>query len=166
MIPVENLTHFPEMLGGRVKTLHPGVHAALLADKSNEDHMKTLSTHGIRPIDMVVCNFYDFGKAALQRGITEAALMEMIDIGGSTIVMAGAKNFGSVCVVPSIEHYKRVAEELDRNDGKISYATRHGLMLDAVRIVANDRSLIADVLGSRTAITNEQPNEVRTKQAR
>lgn len=163
VIPLESITHFPEMLDGRVKTLNSRVFGGILADRSNAEHMRTLSAHEIKEIDMVVCNFYNFGELALQRGVAEAALLERVDIGGPSMVMAGAKNFGSVCVVPSIEDYERVADELDRTGGKISYATRHDLMIASVRIEADYRGLIANVLEGRTTETTKQPSKSRRR---
>jgi len=142
------VTGFPEMLDGRIKTLHPKIHGGLLAKKTSEKHMEDIKTVGITPIDMVVCNFYDFGRVAYA-DVSEEKLIEEIDIGGPAMVRSAGKNFRSVCVVPSVAHYSKVIEELERLGGSISAATRLGFMVDAFKIVAKYDATIAQVLESR-----------------
>src|SRR3954453_13622353 len=89
---VEDYTGFPEILDGRVKTLHPSIFAGLLAVRSREDHRMTLAEHGIAPIDLVVVNLYPFERTAARRGVTEEQVIEHIDIGGPTLIRAAAKN--------------------------------------------------------------------------
>ena len=105
--PVSEVTGFPEMMGGRVKTLHPAVHAGILADKGNPDHLEELAAQGIEPFDLVVVNLYPF-EATVASGASPAEVVEQIDIGGPTLLRAAAKNFGSVGVVVSPARYPDV----------------------------------------------------------
>ena len=142
---IEEVTGFPEMLDGRVKTLQATIHAGILADKSDPEHMETIRRFNISPIDMVVCNFYNFTEAAARRDSSLDALIEKIDIGGPTMVNAAAKNHGSVLVVTSPESYGRIADEMDRNGGRVSPETRWRGFIDAVTTVGNYRGAIASV---------------------
>jgi len=120
---VAEYTGFPEMLGGRVKTLHPKIHAGILAVRSSKEHMADLERAEIEPIDLVIVNLYPFEKTAAIEGIGQSDVVEMIDVGGPTMVRAAAKNFGHVGVVVRPEDYPTVVEEL-RNDGGLSPETR------------------------------------------
>ncbi len=111
------MTAAPEMLGGRVKTLHPKIHGAILADRSNAEHLAQLADHGIEPIGMVVCNLYPFGSKPS---------IELIDVGGPTMVRAAGKNFAHVGVVVDPADYPVVLDEL-RRDGALSAHTRRRL---------------------------------------
>lgn len=117
--------HLPSAVSGRVKTLHAPLHAAILA-KATEEHMAELKAMGVKPIDMVVCNFYPFEKR-LNEGATEEALVESIDIGGPTMVRAASKNFERVTAVPSPEYYPVVIEEMKRHGGATSLELRRRL---------------------------------------
>ena len=145
--PVEKVSHFPEMLEGRVKTLQPEIFAGILARKSSQDHMRQIGERGITTIDMIVCNFYAF-EATAERESKEEELVEMIDIGGPSIVRAAAKNFESACVVPSPCFYNEVASELDSKNA-ISLETRRRLALAAFEIVAGYDISIYNTLSSR-----------------
>ncbi len=123
-------TGFPEILDGRVKSLHPKIHAGLLYRKGNEDDRKTLEKLGIRPIDLVVVNLYPFEKATAQSTDLANAL-ENIDIGGPTMIRAAAKNYQSVAVVTDSADYSKVLSELQGSGGGLSERTRFGLMLKA-----------------------------------
>ncbi len=112
---VSDVTGFPEILGGRVKTLHPFVHGGILADKDNPEHLSTLGSHGIKPFDMVVVNLYAFGKA-LEKKLPLPEMVEQIDIGGPTLLRASAKNFSSILVVPDPAFYPEVMDALAQND--------------------------------------------------
>ena len=116
-LTVDEVTGFPEMLDGRVKTLHPMLHGGILADRSKPDHLATIAEHGITPIDVVVCNLYPFSSNPS---------IELIDIGGPSMVRSAAKNFDSVAVVVSPGDYEAVAEELNRH-GQVLAGTRHRL---------------------------------------
>ncbi len=109
---VADLTGSPEMLGGRVKTLHPKVHGGILFRRGNADDRKQTAAHGIAPIDMVVVNLYPFSATAGKSGVTAEELIENIDIGGPTMVRSAAKNFESVAVVTDPADYSALLEEL------------------------------------------------------
>ena len=117
---ISELTHFPEILDGRVKTLHPAIYAGLLAKRSKPEHMQTLADHALPEIDLVVCNLYPFEQTVAKPGVTEAEVIENIDIGGPCMVRAAAKNFESVAVATDPEHYKFILEELGRDAGCVS----------------------------------------------
>ena len=122
--PVEKVGHFPEMLEGRVKTLQPEIFAGILAKKTSQEHLEQIRQKGISTIDMVVCNFYAFEETASKSNAKDEELIEMIDIGGPSIVRASAKNYESVCVVPSSSFYGEIGRELDDRRGMISLKTR------------------------------------------
>jgi phosphoribosylaminoimidazolecarboxamide formyltransferase / IMP cyclohydrolase len=119
---VSEITDFPEMLDGRVKTIHPRIAGGILAIRSNPEHMRALEQHDIPPIQMVIVNLYQFEKYASKPNVTREELIENIDIGGPTMIRAAAKNFQDVLVVVSPDQYEPVASELERN-GAISSAT-------------------------------------------
>jgi phosphoribosylaminoimidazolecarboxamide formyltransferase/IMP cyclohydrolase len=146
---LEKIGHFPEMLDGRVKTLQPEIFAGILALKDNFSHMREIKQKGLEPIDMVVCNFYAFEEAALKADSTDEELLEMIDIGGPSMVRAAAKNYGSVCVVPATSFYQSIGEELDKLGGQISFETRRKLALSAFEIVTGYDIAIHNVLNRR-----------------
>ncbi len=123
VISISEVTGFPEILGGRVKTLHPHIHAGVLADKDEKEHMDTLKRLNIKPIDLICVNLYDF-KNALDKGLKGKDLIEQIDIGGPTLLRAGAKNFYSVAVLPSPDFYEEFINELKENNFKISLEFR------------------------------------------
>ena len=134
--PVEDYTGFPEMLDGRVKTLHPKIHAGILAIRGNAGHVEDMAKAEIGPIDLVVVNLYPFQKTAATQGASEADVVEMIDVGGPTMVRAAAKNFGDVGVVVAPQDYDAVIGEL-RADGALSDATRRRLALRAFEHTAS-----------------------------
>src|SRR5687767_2632914 len=111
---VSDVTGFPEMMDGRVKTLHPAVHAGILARREREDDLAAVASHGIGLIDVVVVNLYPFQRTAARRNVGFDDLVEQIDIGGPSMVRAAAKNFTGVLVVIDPHDYPRVLEELDR----------------------------------------------------
>ncbi len=124
---VSELTGFPEMLDGRVKTLHPLVHAGLLARKTDSEDMKQLTDQGTSPIDLVVVNLYPFEEAISNGEVNDAIAIENIDIGGPTMLRSAAKNFFFTAVVSSSNDYKWIAEELASNSGALSLSTRRML---------------------------------------
>jgi phosphoribosylaminoimidazolecarboxamide formyltransferase/IMP cyclohydrolase len=142
--PISKVTGFPEILDGRVKTLHPHIHAALLADREKHDHMLTLKEHGIKPIDMVVVNLYPFEEVSSRRGVTEEEVIENIDIGGPTIVRAAAKNFKSVAVVTDPRRYPAIIEEMKNNDNQLSAETLRDLATQTFHTVAHYDFVIAN----------------------
>lgn len=120
---VSAVTGFPEILNGRVKTLHPFIHGGILADKDKPEHLATLAEHGIAPFDMVVVNLYAFEKA-LAKGLPLADMVEQIDIGGPTLLRASAKNFGSILVVPDPAFYPEIMDTLAANAMRAPLALR------------------------------------------
>ncbi|MEG2726081.1 MAG: bifunctional phosphoribosylaminoimidazolecarboxamide formyltransferase/IMP cyclohydrolase [Eggerthellaceae bacterium] len=145
--PIEEVTHFPEMMDGRVKTLHPLVHGGLLAKRDNADHMAEASAHGIDMIDMVVVNLYAFTKT-VDSGADFATCIENIDIGGPSMLRSAAKNFESVAVVTSPDSYGALLAEMRANDGATLRATRVRLALQVFQTTnAYDGSIAAWMQG-------------------
>jgi phosphoribosylaminoimidazolecarboxamide formyltransferase/IMP cyclohydrolase len=130
---VSDVTGFPEMMDGRIKTLHPKIHGALLALRDNPDHLAAMKQHGIEPIDMVVINLYPFEQTVMS-GATLDQAIEQIDIGGPAMIRSAAKNFRDVAVVVSTEHYAAVTEEMKRGNGAIRVATRQKLARHAFNL--------------------------------
>ncbi len=146
---VADLTGSPEILDGRVKTLHPRLHAALLAVRDDPDHMATLEAEGIEPIDLVCVNLYPFERTVSQPEVSEAEAVESIDIGGPTMVRAAAKNHRFVAVVVQPESYDAVLAELEDSDGHISSETRHWLANEAFAFTARYDAAISRWYGLR-----------------
>lgn len=119
---VKEVTGFPEILDGRVKSLHPAIHGGIMARRSDEKHMMTIAEHGINPIDIVVVNLYPFFEK-MNTGLSEAEMIEFIDIGGPSMLRSSAKNFYDVTVVTDVEDYQKVMDEI-RANGTTSIATR------------------------------------------
>ena len=148
---ISDLTGFPEMLDGRVKTLHPKVHGGILHMRGNPEHVAAVESHGIEPIDMVVVNLYAFEKTAGKPGVTFAEVIENIDIGGPSMVRSAAKNFEDVAIVTSVKDYAGLAEELKLNGGSLSRATRWQLAKQAFATTAAYDAAIASALESIVA---------------
>src|SRR6185436_15371693 len=128
---VSTVTGFPEMMDGRVKTLHPKIHGGLLARRDHQADLDAARTHGITLIDIVVVNLYPFAETARKPGVTFDELVEQIDIGGPSMVRAAAKNFRDVLVVVEPQRYVEVLKELDRPGGP-SLAFRFSLAQEAI----------------------------------
>lgn len=143
---VSDLTGFPEMLEGRVKTLHPAIHGGLLADRAKPEHMRAIAEHGIRPIDLVVINLYPFAETISKPNATHEEAIENIDIGGPSMIRSAAKNHAAVAVVASPADYQAVIDELHRRDGELSQATRERLAAQAFAHTAAYDALIASYL--------------------
>ncbi len=143
---ISDLTGFPEMLDGRVKTLHPRVHGGLLYIRGNHGHEAAVAQHGIQPIDMVVVNLYAFEKTAAQPGVDFGHLIENIDIGGPSMVRSAAKNFEDVAIVTRVEDYPALIEELKAAKGSLSRGTRWKLAKQAFALTAEYDSAIAGTL--------------------
>src|SRR5881398_3022604 len=120
---ISDLTGFPEMLDGRVKTLHPKVHGGILHRREDPSHRAAVAEHGIQPIDMVVVNLYAFEKTAAKPGVSFDELIENIDIGGPSMIRSAAKNFQDVAVVTSPGDYDSVAAEMEKSGGSLELAT-------------------------------------------
>lgn len=147
-LPVTNIsevTNFPEILNGRVKTLHPNVHGGLLAIRSNEEHVKQLEEHGIQPIDLVVVNLYPFQAAIAKEDATFADAIENIDIGGPAMLRAAAKNHQDVTVIVDPNDYEQVINELKEN-GETTLETRRRLAAKVFRHTAAYDAVIANYL--------------------
>ena len=143
---ISELTGFPEMLDGRVKTLHPKVHGGILHRRENPAHRTAVAEHGILPIDMVVVNLYAFEKTAAKPGVHFDELIENIDIGGPSMIRSAAKNFQDVAVITSPVDYNEIAEELAKSGGELSIATKWRLAQKAFATTAAYDSAIASTL--------------------
>jgi phosphoribosylaminoimidazolecarboxamide formyltransferase/IMP cyclohydrolase len=124
---VSDVTGFPEMMDGRVKTLHPKIHGALLAVRDNAEHVAAMERHAIEPIDMVVINLYPFEQTVARDDITLAEAIEQIDIGGPALIRSAAKNYKDVAVLTSPDEYRQIRTELILDDGALPLATREQL---------------------------------------
>ncbi len=142
--PIEEVTGFPEMLDGRVKTLHPRVHGGLLAVRSNLEHRAAMAEHGIEPIDLVCVNLYPFERTVLRHGVAEHEAIEQIDIGGPSMLRSAAKNFESVTVVTDPSQYAQVIQELQQHGGGTTLALRRRLAAQVfARTAAYDGAIAA-----------------------
>src|ERR1700761_4779336 len=143
---ISDLTGFPEMLDGRVKTLHPKVHGGILHMRSKKEHLAACAEHGIEPIDMVVVNLYAFEKTASKPGVEFEDVIENIDIGGPSMVRSAAKNFQDVAIVTSPNDYEAIAKEMESYGGSLSLATKWRLAQKAFATTAAYDSAIASTL--------------------
>ncbi|MGC2447527.1 MAG: bifunctional phosphoribosylaminoimidazolecarboxamide formyltransferase/IMP cyclohydrolase [Candidatus Sulfotelmatobacter sp.] len=143
---ISDLTGFPEMLDGRVKTLHPKVHGGILHRREDPKHVAAVKEHGIQPIDMVVVNLYAFEKTAAKPGVGFEELIENIDIGGPSMIRSAAKNFHDVAIVTAPSDYGTIASELENNDATLSKETKWRLAQKAFATTAAYDSAIASTL--------------------
>lgn len=143
---VEEVTGYPEMLGGRVKTMHPRLMGGVLARRDVDEHMSTIAEHGIEPIDMVVCNLYPFEEVAGRRGVEDALVIENIDIGGPSMIRAAAKNHTAVAVVTSSDDYEDLLDEM-RESGELGAGTLRDLAAKAFHRTAHYDCAIASWFG-------------------
>ena len=146
---VSDYTGFPEMLNGRVKTLHPGIHGGLLALRDNPEHMKQLQDHHIGLIDMTVINLYPFERVIQKKNVTLEEAIENLDIGGPAMLRSAAKNYKSVAVVCNPAKYKEVLKELDTNSGILSDTVLINLAIEAFALTSRYDSIIYDFLNTR-----------------
>jgi phosphoribosylaminoimidazolecarboxamide formyltransferase/IMP cyclohydrolase len=149
VIAVSEVTNFPEMLDGRVKTLHPAIHGGILAMREKQEHMDAIRKHGIEPIDMVVVNLYPFESTVAKPNVKFEDAIENIDIGGPSMIRSAAKNHSSVAVLTNPAQYKPVLDELKDGECELSDETRRKLALEAFRVTARYDSAIAQFLGGR-----------------
>jgi phosphoribosylaminoimidazolecarboxamide formyltransferase/IMP cyclohydrolase len=163
VLDISELTGFPEMLDGRVKTLHPKVHGGILHIRDNAEHRSAVESHGIQPIDMVVVNLYAFEKTASRAGATFAEVIENIDIGGPSMVRSAAKNFDDVAVVTSTNDYAALAEELHAHGGSLTRETRWRLAQSAFALTAAYDTTIANTLEQ---LALPHPEQTRVPQVR
>ncbi len=145
---VSEVTGFPEMMDGRVKTLHPKIHGAFLALRDNAEHVASMNEHNIAPIDLVVVNLYPFEQTIVKEGVTLAEAVENIDIGGPAMIRSAAKNWRDVAVVTDAAMYDEIASELNSNDGSLSLETRSKLAAAAYTRTAEYDNAISQYLSS------------------
>lgn len=153
-ISIEDVTHFPEILEGRVKTLHPKIHGGLLSKRGNELHNKHVAENNIEYIDLVCVNLYPFEATVKKEGVSEEEIIENIDIGGPSMLRSAAKNFNDVAVVTDINDYEKVLEELEQ-DG-ITYETRRALAIKVFNTTASYDAAIANYFNKKDNLVPEK----------
>jgi phosphoribosylaminoimidazolecarboxamide formyltransferase/IMP cyclohydrolase len=151
---VSDYTGFPEMMDGRVKTLHPKVHGGILGRRGQDDSV--MAEHGIEPIDMVVVNLYPFAATVADPNCDLPTAIENIDIGGPTMVRSAAKNHKDVAIVVNAGHYNTVIEEMQANQGQLDYSTRYQLMVKAFEHTAGYDGMIANHFGARNTANEKR----------
>ncbi len=149
---VQEWTGFPEMLGHRVVTLHPKVHGSILAVRDDESHQRDIDQYGLEPVDLVCVSLYPFEQAVAKEGCTLADAVEMIDIGGPTLVRAAAKNHRFVTVVTSVEQYGDVLEAMRAGDGAVGFELRQRLAREAFALTMSYDAAIADYLAGEQGV--------------
>lgn len=150
---VSGVTKSPEMLEGRVKTLHPAIHGGLLADRSKPEHMDTIARMGITPIDMVVVNLYPFAQTIAKPDVAYADAIENIDIGGPAMIRSAGKNHASVAVVVSPEDYEPILLEMQTGAGQLSSETLAHLAAKAFAHTSEYDAMITKYLSSQLAVS-------------
>lgn len=153
-ISIEDVTHFPEILEGRVKTLHPKIHGGLLSKRGNELHNKHVAENNIEYIDLVCVNLYPFEATVKKEGVSEEEIIENIDIGGPSMLRSAAKNFNDVAVVTDINDYEKVLEELEK--GGITYETRRALAIKVFNTTASYDAAIANYFNKKDNLVPEK----------
>ena len=153
-ISIEDVTHFPEILEGRVKTLHPKIHGGLLSKRGNELHNKHVAENNIEYIDLVCVNLYPFEATVKKEGVSEEEIIENIDIGGPSMLRSAAKNFNDVAVVTDINDYDKVLSELEQ--GGISYETRRALAIKVFNTTASYDAAIANYFNKKDNLVPEK----------
>jgi len=143
---ISDYTGFPEMMDGRVKTLHPKVHGGLLGLRDNPEHVKVMNKYGIMPIDMVVVNLYQFEKTVAKEGVSLEEAIENIDIGGPSMLRSSAKNFRDVTVIVDPADYDVVLKEMEESGGETKPKTRFRLAAKVFRLTHQYDGAIADYL--------------------
>ena len=164
-LPVEQVTGAPEMLGGRVKTLHPGIHGGILARRDVPEDLERLAELGIAEIGMVVVNLYPFRETVAQPGITDAEAIEKIDVGGPAMVRAAAKNHRAVAVVTSPSRYPEVIAELRASGGALSDETRRRLAAEAFTMTAGYDAAISAWFTGDVVLPDEFVMDLRRERA-
>ena len=145
---VSDYTGFPEMLDGRVKTLHPKIHGGILGQRGNPEHVETMAKHGIEAIDMVVVNLYPFEATVAKPGCTLEEAIENIDIGGPAMIRSAAKNYTDVTVVVDPGDYDDLIGELRKNGGQVSAQTRFRLAKKVFQMTARYDGAISNYLNT------------------
>jgi phosphoribosylaminoimidazolecarboxamide formyltransferase/IMP cyclohydrolase len=152
VIDVSTVTGFPEMMDGRVKTLHPKIHGAFLALRDNTEHVASMNEHGIEPIDLVVINLYPFEQTIAKEGVSLEKAVENIDIGGPAMIRSASKNWRDVAVVTDPTNYSEITDELTANSGSLSLETRQRLATLAYTRTANYDLAISRYLSAQTSL--------------
>ena len=149
IMDVSEYTGFPEMMDGRIKTLHPKIHGGILGVRKNPEHLATMKKHGIEEIDMVVVNLYPFKNAIAKKGSTLKDAIENIDIGGPTMLRSAAKNYESVSVLIDPSDYQSIIAEMKKNNGEISEKTNYRLAVKVFNKTSEYDKMIAEYLNDR-----------------
>lgn len=164
---VSEITGFPEMMDGRIKTLHPRIHGGLLAIRDNVEHVEAMREHNIHGIDLVVVNLYPFEQTIAREGVTIGEAIEQIDIGGPAMIRSAAKNHNDVTVVVAPEQYGRVIAELKENNGSISFDLRQSLAAQAFAHTSKYDAAVADYFDRITTRgSGDEPQLSATKTLR
>ncbi len=160
---VSDITGFPEMMDGRVKTLHPKIHGALLAMRDNDEHIRAAQTHGIEMIDLLVVNLYPFAQTIACENVTLDEAIENIDIGGPAMIRSAAKNFRDVAVIVSPDSYNAIIDELNSSGGTLSLNTRSQLARQAFAHTAEYDAKITSYLATQTVSSEISNPEFQIK---
>lgn len=150
VLDISEYTGFPEIMDGRVKTLHPKVHGGILAIRDEKSHIEVMEKYGIEPVDMVVVNLYQFEKTVEKEGVALKEAIENIDIGGPTMLRAAAKNFRYVTVLTDPSDYQLVAKELKENNGETTLNTRFLLAKKVFKLTSKYDLAISEYLNNYT----------------
>lgn len=148
VIEVSSYTGFPEMMDGRIKTLHPKIHGALLGNRDNAQHLSQMRQHGIEPIDLVVVNLYPFEQTVANPDCSLEEAIENIDIGGPTMLRSAAKNYKDVAVVTDPQDYEALIEEMKKSEGSLSLETRFNLAQKVFQLTSQYDKAIVEYLNS------------------
>ncbi|HVZ95171.1 MAG TPA: bifunctional phosphoribosylaminoimidazolecarboxamide formyltransferase/IMP cyclohydrolase, partial [Phycisphaerales bacterium] len=158
VIPIEEVTKFPEMMDGRLKTLHPLIHGGILAVRDDAAHLKSMKEHGITPIDLVCVNLYPFEQTVAKPGVTLEEAIENIDIGGPTMIRAAAKNWEWVAAVTAPSQYRMVLDDLTGHNGCTSRVTRYALAHGVFELINGyDRAIAVHLISALTGNRDLQP---------
>ena len=152
VLDVSEYTGFPEIMDGRVKTLHPKIHGGILAIRENDIHKEVMEKYGIEPIDMIVVNLYQFEKTVAKEGVSLEEAIENIDIGGPTMLRAGAKNFKYITVVTDPSDYELVIKEMKENNGETTLKTRFLLAKKVFELTSKYDAAIIEYLSNYKGI--------------
>jgi phosphoribosylaminoimidazolecarboxamide formyltransferase/IMP cyclohydrolase len=152
VVSIDSVTGFPEMMDGRVKTLHPKIHGALLGLRDKKEHVEAMREHGIEPIDLVCVNLYPFEQTIAKPDCTFEEAIENIDIGGPSMIRSAAKNHKFVTVVTSVDQYSRVIEQMQSNNGAVNAKLREELARAAFGLTASYDAAIAKYLNARAGV--------------
>ena len=160
VVQIADVTGFPEILDGRVKTMHPRISAGILANRDKQDHLNQLEEHNIKPIDLVVVNLYPFLEALGESEKTHAEMVELIDIGGPTMIRSAAKNHADVAVITKPEQLEIVAEELQKSNGEISAELQQKLAYEAFQHTAYYDAMITSYFEGLSSSEKDLPEQV------